>query len=98
MSHIILTEEQARLVSGSSQPIEVRDPGGRVVAQLTPLTAEDMQAIEASKRVLAAKEESYPSERVERLLQRFDEMDAKGELDQKSAEAALQRLFAGEEP
>ncbi len=98
MSHIILTEEQARLVSGSSQPIEVRDPGGRVVAQLTPLSAEDMAAIEESKRALAANEESYPSERVELLLQRFDEMDAKGLLNEQSAEAALQRLFDGEEP
>jgi hypothetical protein len=51
MAHIVLNAEQAKVVSASLDPVEVRDEQGHVLGTFTPLwTRED---IEQAKKVLA---------------------------------------------
>src|SRR6267378_1282152 len=44
MPHIVLTEEQTRVVVGAGGVVEVRDPHNQPVASLTPFSPEDLEA------------------------------------------------------
>lgn len=51
MTQVILTQEQASLVAGASDDIELLDPSGRVVAQLPRLlTPEEFRQAKESAR------------------------------------------------
>ena len=54
MRHIVLTEDQARVLREAGDTVEVRDEQGRTVAHLTPLSPADIEAIERSKQARAA--------------------------------------------
>ena len=46
MSHIVLTEDQLRVLASAGGTIEAQDGEGRPVARVTLLGAEDLAAIE----------------------------------------------------
>jgi hypothetical protein len=96
MPYIVLTEEQARVVAQAAEPVDVRDEQGRTVARLIPLDPADIEDIQKSKASLASGKPSVPSERVQALLRKFDEIDQGEGLDEAKAEELLRRLFAGE--
>jgi hypothetical protein len=50
MPFIILNEEQARVVAGSSEAIELRDPTGKVLAHAEPPVPE-AEIAEAKRRL-----------------------------------------------
>lgn len=62
MIEIILTEEQAKLVGSSLQPVQVRDPQGYVIGTFTPVWTE--ADIAEAKRVLNSDEPWSTTEQV----------------------------------
>jgi hypothetical protein len=50
MPHIILTEEQARVVVEADGAVEVRDRDNRLLASLTPLSADQLGAENRTRR------------------------------------------------
>jgi hypothetical protein len=50
MTHIVLTDEQAKIVAASTKPVLVRDSKGNVLGFLSPAWTEDDIA-EAKKRL-----------------------------------------------
>jgi hypothetical protein len=98
MSHITLTEEQARVLAQAQGPVDVRDAQGRPLGSATPLRPGDIEAIRQSKSALAAGEPTVPGERVQALLRTFDEVDQRGGLDEAKAEQLLSELFAEDAP
>lgn len=62
MAHIVLSEEQARVVMSALGPVEVRDPRGRVLGTLPPAWAEEEVA--QAKRVLATNQRWHSTQDV----------------------------------
>ena len=101
MSHIVLTEEQARIIAESKEGVEVRDPGGEaIVAYLTPLSPEESaQIAEAIQRHAERGTESrqgVPSSRVEAMLQKFHEIDRTEGMTSEKAREIVRRTVSGE--
>jgi hypothetical protein len=96
--HIVLTDEQLRILRESHGPVEVRDAQGQPVATgLTPLTPEDLKAIEHYKRTRGEKRQSIPMARVKAFLRKLHEIEASEGIDQEKVQELLSRLKAGEE-
>jgi hypothetical protein len=62
MVHIVLNDEQARVVASALQPVQVRDSQGNVLGILPPIWTEE-DIVEA-KRILASSEPWYTTEQV----------------------------------
>jgi antitoxin (DNA-binding transcriptional repressor) of toxin-antitoxin stability system len=97
MKHIVLTPEQARVVLGGEEPVEVRDEQGRTVAHLTPLSPLDVEAIERHRRGQGRQQPSIPSEQVQAHFRRLEEIRRSEGMDEAKALDLLRRLRAGEE-
>lgn len=98
MPHIVLTEEQARVLADASGPVEVRDAEGRTLACFTPLTAEEMEVIARLQKRPRSAEPGVPSAQVQAHLRKLDEIDQReGRLDAARAKELLRRMRAGEE-
>jgi len=54
MTHIMLSEEQSQVIEQAQGPVEIRDSRGRAVAQVRPLSAEDLEMIESIARATEA--------------------------------------------
>jgi hypothetical protein len=93
MAQLILTEEQARIVAGATEPIHLCDPRGNIVAILKPaFTAEDLA--EAKQR-LASDGPRCTSEQVQAHLRALqEEWDRTGGFDRDYMRAFLGRLQA----
>jgi hypothetical protein len=62
MQHIVLTEDQAKVVAAALQPVQVRDTRGNVLGSIAPVwTAED---IADARRRLASDEPRYTTAQV----------------------------------
>ena len=96
MSHIMLTDEQARILAQTQGPVAVRDQQGRTFATLTPLDPADVAAIARSKQVLAAGEPGVPSADVQAHLRKLEEISQREELDEGKMLELLRRMRAGE--
>jgi hypothetical protein len=98
MAHIVLTEEQLRVLSQAKGPVDVVDPAGQPVASLRPLDNLDREAIERWKRTRDTRPKSLiPSEQVQAHLRRLGEIrDAEG-LDREKMHELLRRMQAGEQ-
>jgi len=97
MPHIVLTEDQARVVATATESVEVIDPQGRVVNFLTPLDPVLAETIRECKRRLASSEPRVPSDQVCAHLRRLDEIRRRGGLDRDRMLELLRRLRAGDE-
>lgn len=99
MSHITLTDEQMRVVAGAGATVEVRDPQGRPLAQLTPLDPADVEAVERWRQLRGhPRPPGIPSAQVQAHLRRLEEIDRDERLDEARMRDLLQRLQAGEQP
>ena len=97
MPHIVLTEEQARVLAEAQGPVEVHDPQGRAVASLQLFDAFDLQAIEHHKRSRGkSREPGIPSERVQAFLRKLHEIADREGIDEAKVGELLRRLRAGE--
>jgi hypothetical protein len=96
MQHIILTEEQTRILQSRDQPIEIRTSDGRVLTVIKPLSQDEREAIEESKRRLAKPGRRIPSEKVGALLARALEIDQTEGMTREKMDELLRRLRAGE--
>jgi antitoxin (DNA-binding transcriptional repressor) of toxin-antitoxin stability system len=94
--HITLTPEQANVVRDSNATIEVRDQEGRTVAHLTPLTQDDLDAIERYRRSRGKPMTSIPAAEVEAHMRRLAEIEQMEGLDETKMLDLLRRMRAGE--
>lgn len=97
MPHIVLSPEQAGVILHSHDPIEARDEAGRTLAHAVPLSAEDIEAIEQSKRARAAGRPRIPSDQVKTHFRRLQEIRTHEGMTEERALDLLKRLRAGED-
>lgn len=97
MPHIVLTDEQVRVLSESQGPVEVRDDQGRLVASLKALEPADIEAIERYKQRRATQKPGIPSEQVQAHFRRLEEIREKEGMDLPKALDLLRRMQAGEQ-
>ncbi|HJT79001.1 MAG TPA: hypothetical protein VJ739_17530 [Gemmataceae bacterium] len=97
MTQIVLTEEQARVVAGATENVEVLDPEGRVLALLQPLDPALRETIRECKRRQASAAPRIPSEQAQAHLRKLDEIRRREGMDREKMHDLLRRLRAGEE-
>ena len=97
MPHIVLTEDQARVVATATESVEVIDPQGRILNFLTPLDPLLAETIRECKRRLASSEPRIPADQVRAHLRKLDEIRQREGLDRDKMLELLRRLRAGEE-
>jgi hypothetical protein len=92
MAHIILNEEQARVVSMAAQGVEVRDSLGRPLAFFKPLSPDEVAHVVEARRRLQAGGPRVPSARVLNMLAEFQLLDEKGEATPDKINAIVERV------
>ena len=97
MPQIVLTEEQARLVTEASESVEVRDPRGQLVALLKPLDPALAETILECLRRRARPGPRIPAEQVEAHLRKLEEIRQREGMDKAKMLDLLRRMRAGEE-
>ena|SRR5712691_231389 len=97
MPYIVLTEEQARVMTESQQNVEVRDPQGRVLAFLAPLDPTLAETIRECQRRHATPGPRIPAEDVQAHLRRLEEIRQREGMDRDKMLDLLRRMRAGEE-
>ncbi len=95
MAHIVLTEEQARIVADAQHGIEVRDPQGRSVAFFTPLLPEEAALVAEARRRLQAGGPRIPSARVMDMMAQLQQLHEKGEATAEKIDALVKETVGG---
>jgi hypothetical protein len=95
MPHIVLSEEQARILKAASESVEVRDKNGHVLGRL-PAPVEAALIAEAKRR-LAEASPRYAAAQVEARLRKLEEISRGQPLDKAKVQDLLRRMRAGEE-
>jgi hypothetical protein len=91
MPEIVLTEEQAKQLTGVVAPIEVKDATGRVVGRLDPVLSPEF--IAELKRRAATPGPRYSGAHIQARLHALQaEQDRVGRFDAEYAKAFLDRL------
>jgi hypothetical protein len=96
MPHIVLTEEQAAILSQAKGPVEVRDTEGRPLASITVLTPEDREAIERHRNRPGTPQPGIPSEAVQAMLRKMHELERSEGVDEAKVKELVRRTRAGE--
>lgn len=97
MQRIVLTEEQSRILAESKESVEVYDSTGQLVSFLKWFEPVDAEAIARHLRQRGLpKEPGIPSERVQVMLRRFEEIDRTEGMTREKKEEILRRVKAGE--
>jgi hypothetical protein len=91
MPHIVLTEEQARVLASSTET------QGRILNFLKPLDPALAATILECKRRLASSEPRIPSEQVQAHLRKLEEIRQREGMDRDKMLDLLRRMRAGEE-
>jgi hypothetical protein len=97
MPHIVLTDEQAKVVAGTSDSVEVQDSQGRLLAYLKPLDPVLAETIRECKRRHATPGPCIPAAQVEAHLRTLEETRQREGMDEAKMHDLLRRLQAGEE-
>lgn len=93
MPEIVLTEEQARILSDATTTVVIRKPTGAVVGAIDPREGEWI--VEAKRRLAAPRGPSIPAKTVQAHLAALQaEWDRTGGFDQEYALAFLAKLRA----
>ena len=97
MPQIVLTDQQARILLEAKEPVEVRDPVGRIVSFLQPMDSLDVEAVARHRSNRAEPRQTVPAVKVQAHLRRLEEIrQAEGMNDAKMHDL-LRRMQAGEE-
>jgi hypothetical protein len=91
-----LTQEQERILTEATGPVEVRNSEGRLLAACTPLTPHDLEMIEKAKKSLARGGPGIPSARVQAMLQKLHELDRTEGTDPTRIEEVVRKVISGE--
>ncbi|MBA3315181.1 MAG: hypothetical protein M3552_15465 [Planctomycetota bacterium] len=94
MVAIVLNEEQTGVLNGASEPIEVRDASGRLVARIKPPAYEipgENELIAQALRSRESNQPSYTSEQVQAHLRSLEEAKSAGATNEE-LRALLRRL------
>jgi hypothetical protein len=94
MPHIVLSVEQAQLVEQATEPVELRDELGKVLARILPLA--DQQALARIIENRLRNRTPYPASEVSARLQRLAEIRRDDGMDLEKARDLLRRMRAGE--
>ncbi len=97
MTQIVLTEEQAHIVAGAGESVEVLDPRGGVLGFLQLLDPELRETIRECQRRHASSAPRIPSEQVWAHLRKLEEVRQREGMDREKMHDLLRRLRAGEE-
>ena len=96
MPHIVLNEEQERVVTGSTERVEVHDSKGRVLAFLQPLDPALAEIIVECKRRLSSSSPRIPAEQVRAHMRKLEEIRQREGMDRDKMFDLLRRMRAGE--
>lgn len=97
MQRIELSEEQSRILAESKDTVEVYDSNGQLVSFLKWLEPMDAEAVANHlRRRGLPKEPTIPSERVQAMLRRFEEIDRTEGMTREKMEEVIRRIKAGE--
>jgi hypothetical protein len=92
MPHIVLNEEQARVVAEAREAIELRDERGKVLARVEPPVPE--AEIAEAKRRLASDQRRWASSRVQEFLAVLNEIRAREGIDETRLRQVLETFRA----
>ena len=90
MPYIVLTEEQARIVSEAKQHVEVRDPQGRPVASFMPLSPEEAALVAEARRLQTAGGPRVTSGRVMDMMAQLQKLHEDGDATPEKIQAIVQ--------
>lgn len=97
MQRIQLTEEQSRILAEAKESVEVYDSNGQLVSFMKWFEPMDAEAVARHlRRRGLPKEPGIPSERVQAMLRRFEEIDRTEGMTREKMEEILRRVKAGE--
>lgn len=94
MSFIVLTEEQTKIVVQATEPIEVRNPQGTIIARIPP--SEEAEAVLKALRSRASSEPRYSGEKVQALLAKLTEIRKREGMDETKFQGRMAKFRAGE--
>jgi hypothetical protein len=94
MPHIVMTEEQARILEQTTLAVELRDEQGRILARVPPPTEEEI--IERIKRNRGTSLPRYSAHDVHARLQRLEEISQHETVDEARARELIRRMRAEE--
>ncbi len=96
MAHIVLTEEQARIIAESANGIEVRDSQGRLLGFLQRLFPDEVAIIEQVKQRRQTPGPMIPGARVLAMLKTLDAMQETEEVTREKVQEVLRKVKSGE--
>jgi hypothetical protein len=96
MPHIVLSEEQVRVVAGAQEVVELHDPRGNVLARVVPPGME-AEFIAEVKRRLTSDQPRIPAGQVKATMLALEEAAARG-LDEAHLRELYGRLREGKRP
>jgi hypothetical protein len=96
MPHIVLTEEQAKVLSEAGEGVAVYDPKGLPLAFLKALNPDEAAIVIECKRRLKAGGPRVPSSRIGAMLRKLNEIDTKDGVTPETVEEIVRRTIAGE--
>ena len=96
MSHIVLTEGQAKVLSESRDGVAVYDPEGRPLAFLKALDPDVAAIVIECKRRLKEGGPRVPSSRISAMLAKLNEIDASDGITPEKVDEIVRRTIAGE--
>jgi hypothetical protein len=97
MPQIVLTDQQAQILQEAKEPVEVRDPLGRIVSFLQPMDAIDAEAVARHRNKRSQPRETVPAAKVQAHLRRLEEIRQAEGMDDAKMHELLRRMQAGEE-
>ena len=95
MSHIVLTDEQARIVAAAAEGVEVRDSQGQPLAFFRPFPKEEAALLAEARRRLQTPGVTVPSSRVRDMLAQLQWLHEKGEATQDKINAVVANTVSG---
>ena len=95
MPHIVLTEEQTRILAGAADPVEGRECAGPASGSACPLTPTTWKQSCVFGRDDRPRNRAFPQ--VQAHLRKLQEISRQEELDEAKVKDLLRRMRAGEE-
>jgi hypothetical protein len=96
MTHIVLTQEQAKVLSEAGGGVAVYDPEGRPLAFLKALDPGQAAIVIECKRRLKEGGPYVPSSRISAMLDKLNEIDGTDGASPEKVEEVVRRTIAGE--